>query len=471
MGLTLPALALLVYRTEGLAFFRSKSLLKTALFATLGLSIYIYLPLAAAGAPIINWGDPTSLERFWWHVTGRQYQIFFSPSLETMLRQMGNLFDLTSHQFGPWWFPVTLLIGGMGIFTTFKSDKTIFWFLGLIVITNVPYALNYDIAEDKDAYYLPTFVVLSIAFGLGFHFLLHKYQSSRLPTVSPKVITSALLLLPLLSLLTSLPYNNRRNYYVAEDYVNNILSTIDSNGMLLTIDWQVYSPSLYMTEIAGIRRDLVLIDLQHLRRSWYFAQLNRSYPRLMEEVKSQADAFLEDLYRWEQDPDLFDRDLALNQRINKRYNELIMSMVAAHLKESAVYVTQDLAVAADGQYGDITKAFNQAYQLIPQGLVFQLSSLRRFVEPMEPQFKTRGLTDHTIRFEKNDVVSIKVVPVYVSMAINRGRYFAAYAAHDRAIEAYKQALLFDPASSAAHRLIEESLRASQRTDSSEGLRR
>src|SRR5207253_1804896 len=77
VGVTLPAMAVLVQRTEGWQFFRSKRLLYAALISFAGLFlVYAYLPVAASRRPTIDWGDPRTLQRIWWHVSGRQYQVF-----------------------------------------------------------------------------------------------------------------------------------------------------------------------------------------------------------------------------------------------------------------------------------------------------------------------------------------------------------------------------------------------------------
>jgi hypothetical protein len=172
VGLTLLALAAVVYATEGLKFFQSRRLLYAAFSAIAGLCVYAYLPIAASGSPLMNWGDPRTLERFWWHVTGRQYQIFFSPSLETMMNQFGEFLKLAGREFGPWWVPAGLIMSVAGFAVLFKADRPSFWLLALIIIANVPYALNYEIAEDKDAYYLPTFMAMAIAAGFGAQWLI-----------------------------------------------------------------------------------------------------------------------------------------------------------------------------------------------------------------------------------------------------------------------------------------------------------
>src|SRR2546430_2684191 len=73
VALVLPALGVVVYRTEGLRFFTSRRLVFAALISVGALvAVYTYLPLAALRAPVINWGNPRSLQEIWWHITGRQ---------------------------------------------------------------------------------------------------------------------------------------------------------------------------------------------------------------------------------------------------------------------------------------------------------------------------------------------------------------------------------------------------------------
>ncbi|PYK09356.1 MAG: hypothetical protein DME61_06835, partial [Verrucomicrobia bacterium] len=79
VGLTLPAVAVVVYRTEGLRFFTSRRLVYAALISIAAMvAVYAYLPFAASRSPLINWGNPRSLQEIWWHITGRQYRVFLS---------------------------------------------------------------------------------------------------------------------------------------------------------------------------------------------------------------------------------------------------------------------------------------------------------------------------------------------------------------------------------------------------------
>src|ERR1043166_2825647 len=199
--------------------------------------------------------------------------------------------------------------------------------------------------------------------------------------------------------------------------------------MPLTRERQVFSPLLYPQTIENPRPDFVSIDINQLRRSWYFDYLRRVYPETMKAAGDQVDAFLEDLHHWEQDPDLYQRDLMLNQRINTRFFYMISAFVGNHITSAPVYVTLDVAANRDGADAELTKRLASTYQFIPQGLVFQMSPERNFLAPAQPNLMTRGLLDGTLKFDDDDVVTKKVIPVYANMLYNRGRYLAVSGRH------------------------------------------
>jgi tetratricopeptide (TPR) repeat protein len=458
VGLMLPALAVLVWATESSSFFTRRQFLYAALFAFAGLfAVYAYVPIAASRTPVMNWGDARTLERLWWHISGKQYQVFLSYSLQTAISQFGDFVKLAAREFGPWWLPLAPAAFIFGMISLFKTNRPVFWFLALMIIADLAYSLGYDIAEDKDAYYIPVFVAMAIAAGFGTQWIVSKCGALTLPAGVARLVGFALVVsVPVIALAGNLPYNNRSHYYIAQDYTDNILSTVDRGGMLLTRDWQVYSPMLYVREIEHRRDDAVVIDVNQLRRSWYYEYLERAYPATIEQSRDKVDAFLEDLRHWEQDPDLYQRDISLNQRINTRFFDMILAFVTNHIRSAPVYVTLDIAGNRDGQDSELTKSLAGSYQFIPEGLVFQLSESHEFQQLKEPQLSTRGLADGTLKFEDDDVVKIKVLPVYVTMLYNRGRYLAVNGHHEEAISAFKQSLAIDPSFSAAQRAINES---------------
>jgi tetratricopeptide (TPR) repeat protein len=461
VGLMLPALAVLVFKTEDIGFFTSRRLVHAALFAFAGLFlVYAYLPLAASRSPIMNWGDPRTVERLWWQVTGRQYQVFLSYSVATMAKQFVGFCELVAHEFGPWWLPVGPALIIAGFVAVFRRDKVVFWFLALVIIGDLAYALGYEIAEDKGAYYLPALIAMAIAAAFGAEWCINKVISARVASRAPRLIAAALVLLvPIVALAGNWSYNDRSRYFIAQDYVDNILSTIEPGGMLLTRDWQVYSPMLYFQSIEQRRPDAIAIDINQLRRSWYFDYLRRAYPETMAQANNQVEAFLEDLRHWEHDPDLYQRDLTLNQRISSRFYEMILAFVRNHIQSAPVYLTLDIAGNRDGQDAELTKSLAASYQFVPQGLVFQITPDREFRLPVDSKLLTRGLADGTLKFDDDDVVMLKVLPVYINMLYNRGRYLSAYGRHEQAIEAFKRSLDLSPRFTLAQQAMNESLSA------------
>ncbi|TET81979.1 DUF2723 domain-containing protein, partial [candidate division TA06 bacterium] len=68
----------------------------------LGLSIYAYLPIRAHENPVMNWGNPSTLERFIWHVSGKQYRVWmFSSELQVLKVHLVQCGRLALDQFTP----------------------------------------------------------------------------------------------------------------------------------------------------------------------------------------------------------------------------------------------------------------------------------------------------------------------------------------------------------------------------------
>jgi hypothetical protein len=445
VALTLPAVGIIVYRTQGARFFVTRRLAYAALISIGALvTVYTYLPFAASRLPVINWGDPRSLQEIWWHITGRQYQVYFSFKSEIMGKQLAEFCGMTLREFGVAWLPLPILLAFVGFVNAFKRDRTTFWFLLTIVIADLAYALTYEIAEDKDAYYLPTFISIAIAAGLGVRWLIQRAVSKPLSFGKPSLVAAtAVLLACTIAVVANWPFNNRRHYFIAHDYVGNLLESIAPNGLLLTLDWQVASPMFFAQEMEHRRRDVKVVDINLLRRSWYFDYLERTYPDLIERSREKIETFVQNLKEWERDPGAFARSPALTQRISAAFLEMIQSIVTNENRVAPVYMTSDL-LASDSVNGELTRWLTQKYQLVPQGLVFNLTADRGFHDLPDLHFQTRGLADGTLRFEKDDVVKIKVLPAYSRMLTNRGRYLELFNQHDRAAAAFRQALALDP---------------------------
>jgi len=454
VALTLPAVALLVYRTQGLAFFKSRHLLIAGVCSVAALIlVYSYLPLAAARMPVINWGNPRTLGMIWAHLTGRQYQSMFAFAPESLGHQFVEFGRLALREFGWPWMPVWLVFAFAGFSFLFRKDRTLFWFLLLVVGLNLAFGLIYDIAEDKDAYYLPTFLCLVIAAAAGLRWL-----TLAIPRWSHTYLMGSFsLLIVMVPFAANWPFNNRRHFFLARDYVNNILRGVEPRGLLLTFDWQVASPMFYAQHVQQRRLDAKVVDINLLRRSWYIDYLRRAHPDFIAHSAAKVDAFATELKQWEQDEAAYTSNEA-RMRINTKFDDMISSLVKEEISIGPVYVTLDFLAPSENDR-PITTAITQQYGLVPQGLIFKLVSDRNsYQESRRIRLETRGLSDGTVRFEQDDVVSTKVFPVYTTMMVNRGRYLARLGRHQEAVDAFKEALVLNPRLEIARRAMEESQR-------------
>ncbi len=448
----LPGIAVLVYRTEGARFFASKRLFFAALVSLVALGlVYSYLPMAAARDPILNWGDPRSLAGVWRHLSGWQYQAYFSFEPAMLGQQLASLGRLLLRELGPKWLPLTIGIALVGLIFLFRRERSIFWLLTLIILLNTGYNLSYTIAEDSDAYYLPTFIVLTISAAIGILSLGKRFAARFQATT----FLSLGVALPALALCANWPFNDRSRYFIAADYVHNLQHSMAPNSLLLTLDWQVASPMLYTREIGGERRDLKVVDVNLLRRSWYFDYLKRSYPGLIDHSRVEVETFLAELKQWESDPAAYKEHPALAQRIATKFVSLCAAFVIHENTVAPVYLTSDLLFSPGPETAPFAKWLTDTYSLVPKGLAFELMKDRAFHEPGELRLETRGLTDGTLHFADEDVVKLKVLPSYTTMLINRGRYLAAFHRTARALEAFEQALEIDPQSTLAREALNE----------------
>ena len=435
VALTLPALALMVLEARP---GRRVLIAATGVAGLVTVLLYATLPLVAARAPVLCWGDPTSLERLYWHVSGRQYQAFVSFSLAGAGREAQAALGRLLRELGT--PPLLPLVSLWGFLVLWRRDRLAFGCVALLLAANLAFTSLYSIAEDKDAYQLPALLAVVLAAGVGLVDLTTRL--GRRGALARRAGLVAVAALPLVPLLGNFAARDRSRFRVAADYADNVLRSVPEGGLLLTSDWQVYSPLLYVQEVEGRRRDLVAVDVALLRRPWYLAFLRRRFPAALDRVAAEAAAFGEDLLAWERDPLPYDQDPRLNRRINERFQAFVRSLVATQLEHGGACATYEVVVPRASPDPVLARLLFETWTLRPRGIVFELSPERGFT-PLPPlDLETRGLGKGPV--EVDDVVSAKVRPAYVVLLVSRGRYLEAAGDPEGARQAFEAALALDP---------------------------
>jgi len=162
--LLVPGLAFLFFTIER----GNKKLIVTLIlmlssFLIIFTCIYVYLPLRAESNPILNWGNPDIWERFLRHISGNQYQSWIFSSFESAQKQLSYFIKTLPSEFAVVGFIPALI----GIVTSFRKARKIFYFLAIIFLSTIFYSINYDI-HDIDSYFLLAYIALAFWTIYGF---------------------------------------------------------------------------------------------------------------------------------------------------------------------------------------------------------------------------------------------------------------------------------------------------------------
>jgi hypothetical protein len=164
---------------------------------------------------------------------------------------------------------------------------------------------------------------------------------------------------------------------------------------------------------------------------------------LVERSRDKVDAYVGELKKWEQDPDVYAQNTVLTKRIENAFQQMLRSFVDRELEVAPVYVTAELILTKENQNINFIEWLTHNFQAVPRGLAFQLTRDNEFHDPGELHLQTRGLIDGTIRFADDDVVKLKVLPMYKVMLQSRGQYLAHFHQVERAATAFEEAKRFE----------------------------
>ena len=417
-ALVLPAVLYLGLATLGWRVALARYAMAGLTGSVVGLLPYLYLPLAALRRPIMNWGDPSSWERFVAHVTASQYRVnLFSGEPGALGRHVVEFLGSMAQQF-TWMGLVGVLLG---LAVCWRINRVAFWTIFLLVIFGVAYAANYDIDEDKEAYYLVSFIAAAMALGAAFTRLARWGSAGR--SGARAVAAALLVLLPAANAVAHWQQNDRRRDTTARFFVEDAAAGIEKGGVLLTQEWQVYAPFLYLHHLEAFRPDLMMVDANLVRRSWYVrTYLDRVYPKLMDRCAQERDSFLRMLERWEGGRPF--EEVELTNRFRGLLNCILEGGTEAHLT-----LPMEPGVGRGGAS-------------VPWGLTLLVSPTTRTSTQTPPAVRVQHLIGSPQNLEP--AARSKVVPAYAIMLANRARYLALKGQLSEAEETLRQAEVLAP---------------------------
>jgi hypothetical protein len=424
-----PGFLWLYFRVLGFSKESFQRILNIIPFFLLGLSIYLYMPIRSSGNPLLDWGHPATLERFFWHISGKQFRVWMFSGWSVVQKQLSYfVYNFTSE------FHVAVIACIMiGMFVLFKRSHRMFIFLVILFLTTILYAVNYDIF-DIDSYFLLSYIVtIWIAvYGIDFLFDLINDKRNWIKTMAVIILT----VLPVIQIMNNYNRVDETINILPEQFVRSAFSHLEPNAVVVASQWDYFlSPSLYYQFIRNERKDITIIDISLLQnRSWYFMQLQRQSPKLMEHIKPSADLFLEELNK-------FEHDIPFNYKIIQSYwQNLLSEIVEKSIADCPVYID-----------ARIDREFSSGYYRTPAGLFLRLAKIEDTT-----CYKT-ALTPFRI-WDKKRPVAKDFEQYYIAMLIREADWLLNKGRADRAKTVLAEVLRIEPGDFSANWLMKKGVK-------------
>ncbi|GLI36620.1 DUF2723 domain-containing protein [Geobacter hydrogenophilus] len=272
--LMLPAFAWLIISKDWRLLGRVKEFVIAVAFGLLGFAIQLHMPIRALKNPLLNWGDPRTLDQFLWNLLRKGY-----PS-EPPVRDLALLWQQTSAFNVPLeftWVGVGFLTLGLAVSLRRRRDEVIAYLLG--VVTSLLVIVGYfntpsDLIFLTEEFFTPLYLLSAVFIGVGLFWLLRRaldsIQVEKLTSMPIKVLVLVFtLMLP--GTICALNYyeNDQHDNYVAFDYATNTFRSLPQYTALFTWGDSGAFPLWYLQGVERMREDLDLLHTPHLVFRWY----------------------------------------------------------------------------------------------------------------------------------------------------------------------------------------------------------
>ena len=353
--------------------------------------IYSYLPLRAFQQPILNWGNPIDMERVLRHISGKQYQVWLFSSMEAAKKQFAYFFSNLTNEFNIALIPIII-----GVLFTYSYSKKLFIFLTVLFASTVLYSINYDIV-DIDSYFLLAHIALAFFSAFG---IIKLYSFLKLSNHKNLVVIITSLILTLIFASYNFKKVDQSNTKIFEDYTKSLMNSMDRKSIVLSYQWDFFiSASYYFQNVDGLKKDVIVIDKELLRRSWYYNQLKRSYPDLFSGLEHEVKMFLEALEPFERS------DNYNSQLLESLFRQIMTKLVTTNIEKYNIYLAPEM-VDIEMQKGEFT--LPPDYYLVPNLFLFKVVRTKEYVSAKEADFNIQipERRDYYVNFIEEKVGSM-----------------------------------------------------------------
>ena len=393
----------------------------------LGLTPYLYIPVRAAGNPLWNQGDPTTVSRFFSVATGEifRYRLF---TLST--GEIGDQIRLWAESLVDQWTWAALVFIPLGAFALRRrSDRGTLLAAGLWFTMAFVYIANYFI-PDKEGYYLIPHTILGLVAFAGFG-CMAGWLAERFSSGKEKAANRAQTIITGLLLIAMAVYSARLSQSENTSLREFTLDTfrhIEAESVLVTEDLVLNYSVLLLQEEGALSKEAAVVSQYLLGFRWYQEFLKRRYPRIV--IPASFPAFTKNFAGLGKR--LFGAELGNRRQL--LVERMVEELMAANIERRpvAMYIHQN----------DEEQKLFGAFHLQNRGLVYKVYPRAPLRNPAyKCDFSARRLAGKKYlhdRFER------RAVSRYATACNRLGIAFVSVKRYDDALKAFNKALRYDP---------------------------
>ena len=258
-----------------------------------GLSVYAYMPLRAAQAPPINWGDADTLRGAAWMLSAWPYQEYvFGVDPGNIASRLLTWTELVFTQFNP-----------LGLFIGLIALRGLWPALPGFLVASLSsmllisaYSVMYN-SVDSEVLMVPGFLVFAVWVGIGFVWIAGAWVpqegagaagSGRLRWLAshPVLVLGVLafLLLPAVSVALNFESQDLSDDRAAYDHARQIIDSVPDGSVVVSNQERNVFSLWYMRYVAMPKRDVAVIAAPLLQFGWYRDQMREMFPARVPEI-------------------------------------------------------------------------------------------------------------------------------------------------------------------------------------------
>ncbi len=237
--------------------------------------MYGYLPLAAAGRPPINWGDPVTPGRFLWTVSGRLYAglPFGLPLVDAPARLLGWISEAMWQFGGPW----GLLLALAGLWRLRWRDRAWWRATLLVFLAFTIYGIGYN-TTDSNVYLIPAWAAVALWAALAIDWAIERLRGTAWRAAAVIVLLAAL---PAASLVRNWAAHDLRSDREARDFLSAALAEAEPDSLILTTGDRTTFALWYGVYGLRQRNDVAVLNVNLYGFDWYDATFAETHPGVL----------------------------------------------------------------------------------------------------------------------------------------------------------------------------------------------